>query len=195
MTNPGWRCSHRPGTTAVRTSVSLLLILFLAGCTTSTRDASVEGPVRRVDTLSQYGDGTPKVVRVSRGDSLLERRTYRPTGLLYRVESGDTVATYFDLHNPDSADVLEDYLRGRWRNISADTTQEQASAFYIFTSENLTFENPSREPLESIQVTYEDGRRLTTEDGMSVRADIGGFDTVRVTGYTLVRESDSISAP
>jgi hypothetical protein len=97
------------------------------------------------------------------------------------------VQTYFDLHDPDSAAVLQDYLQGRWRNLSADTSRDQESAFYIFDNDQLTFENPSRSPLESVGIEYEADRTLTTEEGMSVRADIASFDTVRVTGYTLVR--------
>lgn len=170
----------------------LAATVLLGACTSSTRDAS-EPPLRRADTLSRYDDGTPKLVAISQGDSVLERRFFRPTGTLLKIVSGDSVRTYFDLHDPDSAAILQDYLQGRWRNLSADTTQDQASAFYVFEPERLTFETSSRAPLESLTVTYEDDRTLTTEGGMSVRAEIASFDTVRVTGYTLVRRSPADS--
>lgn len=141
----------------------------------------------QVDTLSRFADGTPKEVTVQRGDSIVERRSYRPTGLLRKVVTADSVRTYFDLHSPDSAAILKDYLQGRWRNLSADTSQAQSSAFYVFRNDQLTFESPTRAPLESLSVTYKDGRTLVTDEGMSVRAEIASFDTVRVTGYTLVR--------
>lgn len=170
----------------MRRFVLLLTILLLGACTSSPPDAP-ERPERRADTLARFDDGTPKVVAISRGDSVLERRTYRPTGTLFRVEGGDSVRTYFDLHDPDSAHVLRDYLRGRWRNLSADSSRSQASVFYVFEPDRLTFENAAQDALESLSVTYENDRTVTTEYGMTVRPEIAAFDTVRVTGYTLVR--------
>lgn len=158
--------------------------LFLVACTP--QDATGPPPIRK-DTLSFHANGTPKEVTVRQGDSVLERRTYRTTGMLSKVVTDDSVQEYFDLHDPDSADVLRDYLQGRWRNLSADTTRAQASAFYIFEKEQLTFENPAGAPLESLGVSYDDRRRLQTDEGMSVEAEITSFDTVRVTGYTLIR--------
>lgn len=168
----------------MRHVLPLLTIALLVGC--SSQDAPVE-PEIQTDTLSQYDDGSPRVVTFSREDSVLERRTYRRTGRLSTLESGDSVQTYLDLHDPDSAAVLRDYLQGRWRNLSADTTQDQASTFYVFEADRLTFENPSRRPLESLDVSYKNDRTLVTENGMRVQAVISSFDTVHVTGYTLVR--------
>jgi hypothetical protein len=146
-----------------------------------------------LDTLSQYRDGSPKKVVLQKGDSILERRTYRHTGMLREVTRAGSTQTYFDLHDPDSAAILKDYLQGRWRNLSADTSREQSSAYYIFESDRLTFENPDRAPLESLRVSYKDERSLLTGEGMSVRPEITSFDTVQVTGYTLVRlPSDSL---
>lgn len=168
----------------MRHAALLALGLLLLACRPSGRDAVRQ---THVDTLSRYSDGTPKAVAVRRGDSVVERRSYRSTGLLQEVAVAGSVRTYLDLHNPDSAAILKDYLQGRWRNLSADTARPQSSAFYVFRNDELTFETPDRTPLESLQVTFEDGRRLVTEEGMSVRAEIASFDTVRVTGYTLVR--------
>lgn len=170
--------------------VLLLSVLVLGACTHSATDSATSG--RQTDTLSQYENGTPQVVVVSQGDSVLERRNYRRSGRLSTVVAGDSVRTFLDLYEPDSAAVLKDYLQGRWRNLSADTSQAQASAFYVFESDRLTFETPSQAPLESLSVTYKDGRTLLTDGGMSVRANITSFDTVRVTGYTLVRLPDSL---
>lgn len=124
---------------------------------------------------------------------MLERRTYRATGTLLRVRSGDSVRTYFDLHDPDSAAILQDYLQGRWRNLSAERSDETASVYYAFEPDRLTFENAARDTLESLSVSYDDNRTLTTGDGMSVKPEISSFDTVRVTGFTLVREPPSDS--
>ena len=178
----------------MRFLLPLTLGLLLVACGPSGRDTSPT-PQIRADTLSRYSDGTPREVALQRGDSVIERRTYRPTGLLQTVVTSDSVRTYFDLHNPDSAAILKDYLQGRWRNLSADTTRPQSSAFYVFRDDELTFESPSRTPLESLSVSFEEGRRLVTEEGMSVRADISSFDTVQVTGYTLIRlpSSDSLT--
>lgn len=174
--------------------ILLAALLLLGACTRrASKDASDTG--RRTDTLARYEDGTPKVVTVSRNDSVLERRTYRPTGRLAKIVAGDSVQTYLDLHEPDSAAVLRDYLQGRWRNLSADTTNAQSSAYYVFGPDELTFENPSRIPLESLDLTYKDGRTLVTGKGMTVQAAIAAFDTVRVTGYTLVRIPATDSLP
>lgn len=170
----------------VRYSLFLAFGLLLIACTGSNRDASSPPQTRR-DTLARYADGSPQRVTVRRGDSVVERRSYRSTGTLQKVVTSDSVRTYFDLHNPDSAATLKDYLQGRWRNLSADTSRAQSSAFYVFRDDQLTFEAPSRTSLESLQVTYEDHRRLVTDEGMTVRAEIISFDTVEVTGYTLVR--------
>ena len=172
----------------MRYALPLILGAFLVACSPdpSGNDASGrESP--RLDTLSYHAGGAPKTVTVRQGDSILERRTYRPTGLLRRVTAAGSTRTYFDLHDPDSAAILRDYLHGPWRNLSADTSRDQASAFYIFTSDRLTFESPSRTPLESLGVEYKNDRTLVTKEGMSVRPEIVSFDTVRVTGYTLVR--------
>jgi len=175
----------------VRYSLPLLLIFLLGACTSSNRDAPSQES--RLDTLSQYRDGSPKKVVLQKGDSILERRTYRHTGMLREVTRAGSTQTYFDLHDPDSAAILKDYLQGRWRNLSADTSREQSSAYYIFESDRLTFENPDRAPLESLRVSYKDERSLLTGEGMSVRPEITSFDTVQVTGYTLVRlPSDSL---
>jgi len=170
----------------VRYILPLVIGLLLGACTSSNRDAS-SSQQTTLDTLSRYRDGTPKRVTLQRGDSTIERRTYRHTGTLRKVVRADSVQTYFDLHDPDSAAILEDYLQGRWRNLSADTSRDQASVYYIFDTERLTFENATRVPLESLRVTYEDDQTLVTDEGMSVRPEITSFDTVRVTGYTLVR--------
>lgn len=172
----------------------LIAALVLVSCTGSTHDPTT-APARRADTLSRHADGTPKVVALSRGDSVLERRTYRSTGTLLRITAGDSVRTYFDLHNPDSAAILQDYLQGRWRNLSAEASDQNASVYYAFEPDRLTFENAERDTLESLTVQYEDDRTLTTENGMSVEPDITSFDTVRVTGFTLVREAPPDSTP
>jgi len=177
----------------VRRFLLLLTCTLLAGCSTPSQDASVRSKAQ-LDTLSRFDDGAPKVVTRSRGDSVLERRTYRRTGRLSRLQLGDSVRTYFDLHDPDSAAVLRDFLQGRWRNLSADTTRKQTSAFYVFDANRLTFLNSSHAPLESVDVSYENERMLVTENGMRVQAEIASLDTVRVTGYTLIRSpaSDSL---
>ena len=162
--------------------------LVFISCTRSPQDSAVE-PARQADTLSRHGNGAPEVVVISQEDSVLERRTYRSTGMLREIAAGDSVRTYLDLHDPDSAAVLQDYLQGRWQNLSAEQSDEDASVYYAFTPDRLTFENASRDTLESLKVKYEDGRTLTTESGMSVTPEITSFDTVRVTGFTLVREA------
>ena len=170
----------------MRFSLFFLAGLLFVACSPEPQDTA-RAPAVQKDTLSYHTNGVPKEVAIRRGDSVLERRTYRHTGMLSRVETTDSVQGYFDLHNPDSAAVLRDYLHGRWRNLNADTSRDQASAFYIFEEEQLTFENPTRRPLESLGVTYKNNRRLLTDEGMSVQADIASFDTVHVTGYTLIR--------
>lgn len=169
----------------MRFLVSLLLCVALAACTPSSKEGD---PQRvRVDTLSQYQNGKPKRVAVQQGDSMIEHRAYRHTGTLHQVATADSTQTYFDLHDPDSAAVLKDYLQGRWQNLSADTSRDETSAFYIFDGDRLHFENPSREPLESLKVTYKNDQTLVTESGLSARIELSSFDTVRVTGYKLVR--------
>ncbi len=176
----------------MRYLLPLFLGLLIGACTSTNRDAPSPQQAR-LDTLSHHQNGTPKNVALQRGDSTLERRTYRHTGTLRKVVRGDSVETYFDLHDPDSATVLKDYLQGPWRNLSADTSRDQSSAFYIFEDDLLTFETPDGAPLESLRVEYEDERTLRTYEGMAYQADIASFDTVRVTGYTLVRlPSDSL---
>ncbi len=172
----------------MRYVLSLLLGAFLASCSPgpSTDDAP-EDKRLRPDTLSYYSDGAPKNVAVQQGDSVVERRTYRRTGTLLRVTSAGSTQTYFDLYDPDSAAVLQDYLQGHWRNLSADTSRDRSSAFYIFDADRLTFETSSRMPLETLSVEYKDDRTLATDEGMSVHPEIVSFDTVRITGYTLVR--------
>lgn len=177
-----------------REHVLCLLLIGLAclGCRADNQDPSTtQGP--QTDTLSYYENGAPKQIAVRDGDSLLERRHYRTTGRVEKIETADSVQTYFDLHDPDSAAVLQDYLQGRWRNLAADTSRAQASAFYIFEDEQLTFESPDRTKLESLGIEYQNDRTLITDDGMSVETTIISFDTVHVTGYTLVRTTPSDS--
>jgi hypothetical protein len=100
-----------------------------------------------------------------------------------------------DLHDLDSARVLRDYLQGRWRNTSASLSDPEANAYYVFDGQSLTFRTPSGESLETIGVDYGSNRVLHTEDGMPVTANIAGFDTVTVTGYTLVRQDTSAGIP
>jgi hypothetical protein len=168
----------------------LVAALFLPACSSEPEPA----PPATTDTVvARYSDSTRKVVEVRRtqDDSLIERRYYRQTGALKRVKRGDSVAEYFDLHDPDSARVLQDYMQGRWRNASAAMSDPGASAFYIFEGKSLTFRNPSGEPLETINVEYDNYRRIVTGHGDPFTADIADFDTVRVTGYTLVREDST----
>lgn len=172
----------------------LLLGAFLVSCSPGPSTDDAADPKRlRPDTLSYYSNGAPKDVAVQRGDSIVERRTYRRTGTLLRVAAAGSTRNYFDLYDPDSAAVLQDYLQGQWRNVSADTSRDRSSAFYIFDSDHLTFETSSRTPLETLSVEYKDDRSLATDEGMSVRPEIVSFDTVRVTGYTLVRQPPSDS--
>lgn len=169
---------------------SVFLLLLAAGvlnsCSSPERPKQQNSPSRS-DTVSAYANGVPKAVHRYKADTLVERRDYRPTGTLQRVERGDSLQTYLDLHDPDSAAVLKDYLQGRWRKRAVDSSDTTASAYYIFDGGTLTFENPSGTPLETVGVEYEKNRVLVTEEGMSVEATIIAFDTVEVTGYTLVR--------
>lgn len=170
----------------------LLVGLLCVGCRGDDQTASTDtGP--QADTVSVYKNGTPKQVTIQEGDTVVERRHYRKTGTVEKVVAADSVQTYFDLHDPDSASVLKDYLQGHWQNLAADTSREQASAFYVFGENQLTFENPDRRAIESLGITYKNNRTLETDDGMSVQATILSFDTVHVTGYTLVRRSPSDS--
>lgn len=171
----------------------VLLVGFLClGCRADDQAASTDtGP--QTDTLSYYDNGTPEQVTVQQGDSVVERRHYRKTGIVEKIVAGDSVQTYFDLHDPDSATVFQDYLHGHWENLAADTSREQASAFYVFGKNQLTFESQDRRPIESLGIEYKNNRTLVTDDGMSVQATITSFDTVHVTGYTLVRRSPSDS--
>jgi len=172
---------------------ALFLAVLLSACSPG---SSPPAPEPTETVVSRYPDSTRKVVEVrTPDDSLLERRVYRPTGALRRVLRGDSVARYLELHDPDSARVLKDYLQGQWRNTSVDMSDAEASAYYEFTEESLTFRNPSGRSIETIDVRYNDHRTLVTEDGMPVTADIAHFDTVRVTGYTLVREDSTLSSP
>lgn len=181
---------------AVRHHSHLLCVLIVGllclGCRADDQAASPDaGP--QADTLSYYENGTPEQVNVQQGDSVVERRHYRKTGTIGKIVAGDSVQTYFDLHDPDSATVFQDYLHGHWQNLAADTSRKQASAFYVFGEEQLRFESPDRSPIESLGVEYKNNRTLVTDDGMSVQVTITSFDTVHVTGYTLVRSSPSDS--
>lgn len=176
--------------------ISLVVVtgtaLWLMGCQPRSEDA--RPPSVQADTVARYGDGTARVVELRRHDSLIERQTYHRTGTLRRIERGDSVAGYLDLHALDSSDVLKDYLQGDWRNLDADRRNPQASAFYTFHDNRLTFSDPGGAPLETIQVTYAPKRRLEIEGGGAFDATIAGFDTVRVSGLTLVR-ADSTTNP
>jgi hypothetical protein len=183
--------THRSA--ALRIFLPLTAGLLLAACGRSAGPDALE-PSESV--VERYPDSTRKVVEVRAGaDSVVERRFYRPTGALRRVERGDSVAGYMDLHDLDSARVLRDYLQGRWRNTSASLSDPEANAYYVFDGQSLTFRTPSGESLETIGVDYGSNRVLHTEDGMPVTANIAGFDTVTVTGYTLVRQDTSAGIP
>jgi hypothetical protein len=183
--------THR--SVALRILLPLAAGLLLAACGRSAGPDALE-PSESV--VERYPDSTRKVVEVRAGaDSIVERRFYRPTGALRRVERGDSVAGYMDLHDLDSARVLRDYLQGRWRNTSASLSDPEANAYYVFDGESLTFRTPNGESLETIGVDYGSNRVLHTEDGMPVTANIAGFDTVTVTGYTLVRQDTSAGMP
>lgn len=71
-----------------------------------------------------------------------------------------------------------------------DSSSPDASTyyiFYIFEDDQLTFARTSGSPIEAIQIRYRDDQTLETGDGMMVRPAILSFDSVRVTGFTLVR--------
>ncbi|WP_143815276.1 hypothetical protein [Longibacter salinarum] len=157
------------------------LVLVLSGC-------GKEGPKTTERVVEVYPDSTPRTVEVLQGDSVIETRHFRTTGSLMRIERGDSVATYLDIHSLDSAYVLQDFLQGRWRSIGIDTTDSAASETYVFDKNSLTFINPFGEQHESIGIQYDSLRTLYTESGTPVTAEIVDVDTVQVTGYTLVRE-------
>ena len=163
-------------------TLALLAVLSLPGCGGGTEDME-----RTERVVERFTDSTKKVVEVVEGDSVVERRTFRITGSVQTVERGDSVARYLDIHPIDSAYVLKDYMQGTWRNTSVDTTDPGASATYVFDDDTLTFRSPAGDTIESIRVDYGESRTLYTAEGMPVTASIAGFDTVRVTGYTLVR--------
>lgn len=173
-------------------TLGLLLLIgaaLLSGCSRS-GPPDPASPTESV--VARYPDSTRKVVEVrSPTDSLIERRVYRRTGALRRVQRADSTAGYLDLHDVDSARVLRDYLQGRWRNTSASMSNPTANAFYEFDDASLTFRTPSGNKLETIGVSYGTNRVLRTEDGMPVTARIASFDTVTVTGYTLVRQDST----
>jgi hypothetical protein len=168
--------------------VSLLAALLLAALLVVVAVCREEAPEATERVVEVYPDSTPKTVEMVRADSVVETRHFRATGSLMRVERGDSVATYLDLHPVDSAYVLQDFLQGRWRSIGIDTTDETASETYVFDENSLTFINPYGETHESIGVQYDSLRTLYTESGTPVTTEIVDFDTVRVTGYTLVRQ-------
>jgi len=173
-----------------------LLLVVVAGLvlTACGRQTAPDASQTTASIVERYPDSTRKIVELRTGDdSLLERRFYRWTGSLRRVEHGDSVARYMDLHDLDSSRVLKDYLQGRWRNTSASLSNPESNAYYEFDGRSLTFRTPTGESLETIGVKYGANRVLRTEDGMPVTAEVAGFDTVTVTGYTLVRQ-DTLSA-
>jgi hypothetical protein len=166
---------------------TIVLALLLSACGSPPDDVTTTAP--STDTLARYADGSPRTVAVRQRDSVLERRVYRPSGRLQRFEKGDSVRSFLDLHPVDSAAVFRDYLQGRWRNTSADPHQADANLYYVFRDDELTFETPSRDPIETLALRYRDGLTLETQNGSVFSATITGFDTVRVTGLTLVREA------
>jgi len=171
----------------------MLIGVLLTGCGPPPPDGPAAG--LRVDTLSRYADGRPRVVERRRSDSLVERRTFRPTGRLRSVARAGSVRSYLDLHDLDSAAVLRDYLQGRWRNTSVDSSAPNAGTYYLFEGDQLTFARASGAPIETIGIRYSDNRMLETEQGMTVRAEILSFDSVRVTGLTLVRRPSESPPP
>ena len=157
------------------------LLLFWSGC----GDAEPEITERVTEV---YPDSSRKVVEKVQGDSVVAVERYRPTGSVMRIERGDSVQTYLDIHPADSAYVLKDFLLGRWRSVGIDTTDESNSLTYIFRDGSLTFLNPKGEINEQIGIRYDSLRTLYTEAGTPFTTEIVDFDTVRVSGYTLVRE-------
>lgn len=166
------------------------LLLFWAGC----RDAEPKITER---VTEMYPDSSRKVVEKVRGDSVVAIERYRRTGSVMQIERGDSVQTYLDIYPADSAYVLKDFLLGRWRSIGIDTTDASNSLTYIFRDGSLTFLNPKGEINEQIGIRYDSLRTLYTEAGTPFTTEIVDFDTVRVSGYTLVRqgfEDESISS-
>jgi hypothetical protein len=174
------------------------LLLLWSGC-------GAEEPEITERVTDVYPDSTRKVVENVQGDSVVAVERYRPTGSVMRIERGDSVRTYLDIHPADSAYVLKDFLLGRWRSIGIDTTDASNSLTYIFRDGSLTFLNPQGEVNEHIGIRYDSLRTLYTEAGTPFTTEIVDFDTVRISGYTLVREGlqneptaetdDSSSAP
>jgi hypothetical protein len=113
---------------------------------------------------------------------------YRPSGRLQRFERGDSLRSFLGLHAIDSAAVFRDYLQGRWRNTSADSTQADANLYYVFRDDELTFETPSRASIETLGLQYRDGLTLETGSGSVFEATVTSFDTVEVTGLILIRD-------
>ncbi len=157
------------------------LLLLWTGCST-------EEPEITERVTDVYSDSSRKVVEKIQGDSVIAIERYRPTGSVMRIERGDSVQTYLDIHPADSAYVLKDFLLGRWRSIGIDTTDASNSLTYIFRDGSLTFLNPQGEVNEQIGIRYDSLRTLYTEAGTPFTTEIVDFDTVRVSGYTLVRE-------
>ena len=157
------------------------LLLLWTGCST-------EEPEITERVTDVYPDSSRKVVEKIQGDSVIAIERYRPTGSVIRIERGDSVQTYLDIHPADSAYVLKDFLLGRWRSIGIDTTDASNSLTYIFRDGSLTFLNPQGEVNEQIGIRYDSLRTLYTEAGTPFTTEIVDFDTVRVSGYTLVRE-------
>lgn len=179
---------------ARRSAALLVLGVSLLGCESSPPTP----PPRAVqaDTVARHPGGAPQIVERRRNDSLVERRWLRPSGMVRRVTRGDSIADYFDLHAIDSSAVLRDYMQGRWRNTSADLSNRGSSAFYTFSGDTLTFTNPEGRRLETIRIDFKPDRLMVTEDGIPAPAEVTHFDTVRVTGYTLVRENPvDVSTP
>lgn len=164
-------------------SFALLLagLFVIAGC----GSGEPEVTDRVVDV---YPDSSRKVVERVQGDSVVAVERYRPTGSIMQVERGDSIQTYLDIHPVDSARVLQDFLKGRWRSIGIDTTDAANSETYIFRDASLTFVNPFGEVNEKIGIRYDSLRTLYTERGAPYTAEVVSFDTVRVSGYTLVRQ-------
>lgn len=161
--------------------------LFLAGLLVIAGCGSGEPEVTdRV--VEVYPDSSRKVVERVQGDSVVAVERYRPTGSIMQVERGDSIQTYLDIHPVDSARVLQDFLKGRWRSIGIDTTDAANSETYIFRDASLTFLNPFGEVNEEIGIRYDSLRTLYTERGTPFTTEVVSFDTVRVSGYTLVRQ-------
>jgi len=170
-----------------RSTLLLVSLLMTAGMIASGCGSQTE-TTRTERIVDRYNDSARRVVEIVRADTVVETRRYRRTGSLLQIERADSTADYLEIHSIDSAYVLKDYMLGRWTNVDADADDPNASATYIFGPNELTFRNPDGEVIESIGIEYDDLRTLYTADGMPVTAEIAGFDTVRVTGFTLVRD-------